>query len=82
MNIVKEYHGKKDNPFCYKITRGNKYLVNIIHKQLASDTWLEHRWVFIDDDGNSGEISHHFIDDCFYSVDKWREIQLNEIGIK
>lgn len=77
----REYYGKEDNPFGHKITKGKKYVVTVHLKQMGPDIYLEDRFSFIDDNENQDHISYHIIDDCFCSVDKWREIQFNELGI-
>jgi len=81
MTITKQYFGKGDNTFGHKITLGKKYEVTIIHRRLAPDTWLEYKWVFIDDDGNRDEITHYIIDYCFMETSEWRDMKLKELGI-
>jgi hypothetical protein len=72
---------KSDSPATTKITRGKKYEIEIFHRQIAPDTYLQERFFYINDDGKRVEISTYFFNGCFAYLDKWREMQLSEINI-
>jgi hypothetical protein len=72
---------KSDCPSTTKITRGKKYEIEIHHRQIAPDAYLQERFFYINDDDKKVEISTYFFNSCFAYPDKWREIQLSELSI-
>ncbi len=85
MVLKKSYIGlgpeRSDSPGETKITRGKKYEIDIHHRQISPDAWLQERFFYIDDDGKRAEISTYFFNSCFTYLDRWREMQLEGIGI-
>ena len=81
MITKRDMYGKENKPFGYYITYGKKYPVTVVHRRIAPDTLLESRFLFTDDNGEQIDMRSLIVGSCLLEKNKWRELQLNEIGI-
>lgn len=81
MTIIEMYGSEKVVGSGYKITPGKKYQVTVFHQQISPDAYLQEKFIFTDDSGAKDEISYLWIDNCMCSKEKWRETQINKLGI-
>jgi len=75
------YGLEKAKKFGYDIAPGKKYRVRILHRRLAPDAWLEEEFHIVDDSGERVAIPGMMLDCCLMRKGKWREKQMESIGI-
>ena len=75
------YGLEKAKKFGYDISPGKKYIVRILHRRLTPDAWLEEEFHIVDDGGNRVSIPGMMLDCCLMRKGKWREKQMESIGI-